>query len=63
MSCYFYIFVKWRQITSGTNAHNIWPKSPTKDALTPYAEGLACDIFDKNNIALYVVTVHNHGMC
>jgi len=29
------------------NSHNLWSNTNTKDVLVPYAEGLACDNFDK----------------
>ena len=29
------------------NTHSLWSNSNTKDILVPYAEGLACDNFDK----------------
>jgi len=34
-------------MASRMNTHSLWSNSNTKDVLTPYAEGLACDNFDK----------------
>ena len=32
-----------KNMASGINTHNLWSTSNTKDALTRYSEGLACD--------------------
>ena len=34
-------------MATGMNAHSLWSNSNTKDNLVAYAEGLACDNFDK----------------
>ena len=34
-------------MATNTNSHNLWSNTNTKDVLVPYAEGLACDNFDK----------------
>ena len=41
----FYVVI--RQIATIMNTYILWSNSNTKDVLTSYAEGLACDNIDK----------------
>ena len=40
-------FCDVRQMARDMNTHSLWSNSNTKDILVTYAEGLACDNFDK----------------
>ena len=39
--------VFYRKMATDMNTHSLWSNSNTKDILVTYAEGLACDNFDK----------------
>ena len=44
------IIVQLRNTANNMNKYKLWSDSLTKNSLTTYAEGLACDNFDKRTL-------------
>ena len=48
---YICIFISFLRTTASLiNTENLWSESLTKEVLTVYAEGIACDNFDKKTV-------------
>ena len=45
-----YTIIQPRNMAINMNKNKLWSDSLTKNALTAYAEGLACDNFDKRTL-------------